>query len=229
MIARHPMARRFSAPGRLLGGSCLLLATATAPISSWPSLILAGGVAAGLLALGRPRVVICAIALGSAFAVGLALTWPLWLAGGTARAAGLLARSLAATGVALGVGSMFEDHELAATLRWLRLPSALVDVVEMLLMELRLLGPLAERMALARRLRGARGFRAGGEMLAGLFVLSAERAERLALSRQLRGYDERAVRSTMRLEWRDVPALGAAIALAAVVHVAPKLFAHSSG
>jgi energy-coupling factor transporter transmembrane protein EcfT len=99
-------------------------------------------------------------------------------------------------------------------------------VVETMLTELRLVGPLGERMALARRLRGARGFHAGGELLAGLFVLSAERAERLALGRQLRGYDERRARSRKGLAWRDVPAVAIALmpALAILaIHTVPRL------
>lgn len=223
MTERSPVARRLSAPARLLSGIVCLVSVATAPTTSWIALTLAALIALALVAIARPRPIVCAVALASALLMGASLTWPMFASGDARHAASLLVRSLAATTTAVAIGSTFSDLELGSALRWLRLPRALVDVIETLLTELALIGPLGERMALARRLRGARGFDAGGELLAGLFVLSAERAERLALSRQLRGYDDRSSRSSVRLAWSDVPGLTAVVLVGVLVHAAPRM------
>lgn len=225
MSPRPPLARWLSAPARLLGGVTCLVSAATAPAASWSAVLTAALIAAVLLVLGRPRAIACALVMGSALAMGASLTWPLIVAGDAHRAAALIARSLSATAMAIAVGSTFTDVELGATLRWFRLPRALVDAVETLFTGLGLLGPLGERMALARRLRGARGFSAGGELLAGLFVLSVERAERLALGRQLRGYDDRSMRSSVRMAWSDVPGLAGAAVAGILVHAVARFAA----
>lgn len=100
--------------------------------------------------------------------------------------------------------------DIAAALRWFRVPALLVAVMEMMYRYMFLLGAEARRMLAARRSRSAAiaGIRPGGsvswrarvtgQMAGSLFVRTLNRAERVHMAMASRGYDGGVTAAAMR-------------------------------
>ena len=122
--------------------------------------------------------------------------------------------------------------DIAAALRWFRVPALLVAVMEMMYRYVFLLGAEARRMLAARRSRSAalEGVRPGGsvswrarvtgQMAGSLFVRTLNRAERVHMAMASRGYDGGVTAASMRTmttaEMVMLAAVSAALIAAAV-------------
>ena len=122
--------------------------------------------------------------------------------------------------------------DIAAALRWFRVPALLVAVMEMMYRYVFLLGAEARRMLAARRSRSAAldGVRPGGsvswrarvtgQMAGSLFVRTLNRAERVHMAMASRGYDGGVTAASMRTmttaEMVMLAAVSAALIAAAV-------------
>jgi energy-coupling factor transporter transmembrane protein EcfT len=133
------------------------------------------------------------------------------------------ARAGSAIVIALCFAAELRATEVASALYALRLPALLVMVVETMLRQLGSIKHIAERVVLARRLRGARGSAFSGEVLSALFILSADRAERVALGMRLRGYGPDTARRIGKLGASDIALIVVAGATAIVLHTAARV------
>ena len=122
--------------------------------------------------------------------------------------------------------------DIAAALRWFRVPALLVAVMEMMYRYVFLLGAEARRMLAARRSRSAAldGIRPGGsvswrarvtgQMAGSLFIRTLNRAERVHMAMASRGYDGGVTAASMRkmttAEMVMLAAVSAALIAAAV-------------
>lgn len=203
--------------GRVLGAMILTTAIATLPtIDQRVALgVLACVIAATLAA--RPNLKRLSLRLSMALVVIGMLVLPFLLSGQGERAVHLSLRALGAATVALAFTSDLLGPELARALGALRAPTALVEVLEGLTLQLDSLKTTCGRLLLARKLRGAHGFLGAASILPELLVRSAERAERVDLARRLRGYHY--VRPERSFARQDVWPLSIAVASAALLHV----------
>jgi energy-coupling factor transporter transmembrane protein EcfT len=144
---------------------------------------------------------------------------PLLASGQSEQAALLGARSLLALSLALTVADTLALGEVGPGLAALGVPCKLASVVAAALTQVGLLRDTGERIALARRLRGARGVSVGPDVVAALLIRSAERAERMSLAADLRGRDIRRAASRARLMLRDSLVLAPALAAALLLHL----------
>jgi energy-coupling factor transporter transmembrane protein EcfT len=199
----------------LLVGSTAAVATLRSPTPR--SLALAALALCALLLLVRPE--FARLARRALFGVGIVLvfTLPLLAVGQSQQAALLGTRSLLALGVALTLADTLALGEVGSGLAALGVPCKLASVVASALTQMGLLRDTGERIALARKLRGATGAGVGPDVVAALLVRSAERAERMSLAADLRGRDIRRAARQARLVPHDAivlaPALLGAIAL----------------
>ena len=122
--------------------------------------------------------------------------------------------------------------DIAAALRWFRVPALLVAVMEMMYRYVFLLGAEARRMIAARRSRSAAlpdlrpggklAWRAkvAGQMAGSLFIRTLNRSERVHMAMASRGYDggatEAALRKLTPAEMGTLAAISAALIAAAV-------------
>ena len=122
--------------------------------------------------------------------------------------------------------------DIAAALRWFRVPALLVAVMEMMYRYVYLLGAEARRMLAARRSRsvalagvkpgGSVSWRARvtGQMAGSLFIRTLNRAERVHMAMASRGYDGGVTAASMRkmttAEMVMLAAVSAALIAAAV-------------
>ena len=122
--------------------------------------------------------------------------------------------------------------DIAAALRWFRVPALLVAVMEMMYRYVFLLGAEARRMLSARRSRSATlpdirpggnlSWRAkvAGQMAGSLFIRTLNRSERVHMAMASRGYDGGAMAAAMRkltaVEAIMLAAFSAAIIAAAI-------------
>lgn len=215
-----PLCRAASPAARLLAGAVLVAAIATAPIGSLPALSISALVLLATLLAAQPRLrPFMHRALPAALVIA-ALVVPLVIAGRSAQALAMGARATLAVGVALGVAASLALDELPGALSALGVPAALAAVVETMLRQLGSVQDEGRRIVLARRLRGARGFGVGPEVLSALLVRTSARAERAELAMRLRGYNPALAREQARLGRRDLPLLGLTIVLAVLLHIA---------
>jgi len=200
----------------VLGALLLTTAIATLPSMSGDVALAVFGCAAAAAAFSKPDLKRLSIRLGLALGLIGMLTLPFLISGDLTRAARLGLRALGAATVALTFTSRLSGTELARALGGLRAPAALVEVLEGLALQLDSLKRTAERLVLARRLRGARGIFGTLSVVPELLVRSAERAERLDLARRLRGYEY--ARSRSHLSRQDLWPLLTAVAGAVLLH-----------
>jgi len=206
---------------RVLGAVILTTAIATLPrIDQRVAIGLLACVVAATLA-GRPNLKRLSLRLSIALVVIGMLILPFLLSGQGERAVHLSLRALGAATVALAFTSDLLGAELARALGALRAPTALVEVLEGLALQLDSLKTTCVRLLLARRLRGARGPLGAASILPELLVRSAERAERVDLARRLRGYHY--VRPKRSFARHDSWALSIAFASAALLHALARL------
>ena len=212
--------RRFASPAaRVLTGALLVAAIATTPVGSTRALAISAFLVLATLVASQPRLgVLARRALPAALLIA-ALVLPLVLSGQTAQALGLGARAALAVTVALAVFASVTLEELPGALRALAVPRALCAVVETMLRQLGSVEDEGRRIVLARKLRGARGWGVGPEVLSALLVRTSARAERVELAMRLRGYSPDAARQQARLGWRDAPLLAAVVLAALALHV----------
>ncbi len=206
-----------SSAARILVLVGLTSAVATLPAPSLRSL---GAAALGLLALLcliRPDFAKLLRRALVGFAIVIVFMLPLLVAGQSEQAMLLGARSLLALSVALTLADTLALAEVGPALAALGVPCKLASVVAAALTQVGLLRETGERIALARRLRGASGVSVGPDVVAALLARSAERAERMSLAADLRGRDIRRSARRARLRPRDglvlAPALCAALSL----------------
>jgi len=207
---------------RLLAGVVLVTACATAPLEA-PALAMAVVIALLSVILARPSTA----AFARTFAAGLlalaALLLPLLLGGQGAAAARLGARSSLTLIVGLAFASTFSVSELAGALSALGIPRALCGVISSMLRQLGAVRKQGRSLLLARKLRGAQGIELGAEVLASLFVRTAERAERAELAARLRGSELGNARQGAGVKVSDLPLLICVGALALCLHFAAYL------
>jgi energy-coupling factor transporter transmembrane protein EcfT len=216
-VSRASVARACSPAARILLLVLLTAGVATLRAPSKENLLAATAGLFLLVGLVRPdpsRLFVRALVGLGVVAV---FVLPLAVAGSPERAGLLGARSLLALGVALTLADTLALAEVGPALAALGVPCKLASVVAAALTQVGLLRETGERIALARRLRGARGVGVGPDIVAALLVRSAERAERMSLAADLRGRDIRRSARQSRLVPRDAlllaPALVAAVAL----------------
>ncbi len=218
--AGAPLRRAASPAARLLCGALLVAAIATAPIGSPTALAISSAVLLIALLVTQPRPRPLARRALPAVLLIAALVLPLVVAGETHRALAMGARATLAVGVALAMAASLRLDELPGALAALRVPRALAAVVETMLRQLDSVRDEGRRIVLARRLRGARGWGVGPEVLSALFVRTSARAERVELAMRLRGYSPDAARERARLGRGDVPLICLAVAMALLLHIA---------
>jgi len=148
-----------------------------------------------------------------------ALVAPLLFAGRFQDAASIALRASLASVAALAFAACIAPGELGGALSALGVPSALGGTIETMLRQLSTLRSEGSRIALALRLRGARGSTLTTHVCAALLVRSSMRAERVALAMRLRGYDVGTSARQARLRAGDVPALVLAAAATTLLHV----------
>jgi len=218
--AGTPFQRAASPAARLLAGAVLVAAIATTPVGSLPALSISLLLLVATLLAARPRLRPFARRALPALLVIAALVVPLVITGRTAEALAMGARATLAVGVALSVAASLGLDELPGALSALGVPAALAAVVETMLRQLGSVQDEGRRIVLARKLRGARGFGVGPEVLSALLVRTSARAERAELAMRLRGYNPVLARERARLGRRDLLLLGLTIALAILLHIA---------
>lgn len=218
--AAAPLRRAASPAARLLAGALLVAAIATAPLGSPRALSISAAVLVAMLLAAQPRLGLLAKRALPAVLLIVALVLPLLIAGQTAQAIAMGARASLAVGVALAVAATLQLDELPGALLALGIPTALARVVETMLRQVSSVQAEGRRIVLARRLRGARGFGVGPEVLSALLVRTSARAERADLAMRLRGYNAEAARDQARLCLRDVPLLLLVLAAVVLLHVA---------
>lgn len=215
-----PLRRAASPAARLLAGVLLVAAIATAPLGSLVALSMSAALLVAVLLAAQPHPRLLVRRALPALLVIAALVVPLVLAGQATQALMMGTRATLALGVALAVAASLRLDELPGALSALRVPAALASVVETMLRQLQSVQDEGRRIVLARRLRGARGFGVGPEVLSALLVRTSARAERAELAMRLRGYSPEAAREQARIGGRDLPLLGLVVALAVLLHVA---------
>lgn len=198
--------------------SALVVTAAIATLPSMTGSVALGvlGCAAGAACFAKPDLKRLSLRLGAALGMVGALLLPFLLAGDVERAMKLGLRALGAATVALTFTSRLSGTELAHALGALRAPVALVEVIEGLASQLDTLRSTAQRILLARRLRGARGITGTISVLPELLVRSAERAERLGLARRLRGFDHAQLKS--KFQRQDLAPIVLALVSATLLH-----------
>jgi cobalt/nickel transport system permease protein len=138
------------------------------------------------------------------------------------RAALIGCRALLALIAAIAIAGTIPSGRFGPALAAIGVPSSLAAVIAGVLRQLDLLLAEGRRLALARRLRGARGTAASVEMLAALLTRSAARAERVELAMRLRGYAGLAPAADVSLRRTDAPVLIAALAAALLIQLAAR-------
>jgi energy-coupling factor transporter transmembrane protein EcfT len=166
--------------------------------------------------LSRPNLKRLSLRLGMALGMIGMLILPFIVIGDVESSARLGLRALGAATVALAFTSDLAGTDLARALGALRAPTAIVEVIEGLALQLDSLKATASRLVLARKLRGARGLASTVSILPELLVQSAERAERMDLARRVRGYCY--VRPARSFRRQDIWPLLIATASAALLH-----------
>ncbi len=181
-----PIARWLTPAARLGGGVILAVALATAPPS-----FLGFGVACAffvsVLAWAKPparrwqrRLAVALIGSGAMLA-------PFALGGGWSGVAPVLLRSSSAIVTAVATSLTLAGEDLGSAFATLRAPRALTTVIVHTVGQLGALVDEGQRLALARKLRGASGTGANLELLSTLLIQSAARGQRRALAVELRG------------------------------------------
>jgi energy-coupling factor transporter transmembrane protein EcfT len=210
-----------SIAARVLGLLLLVTGIATAPLDRAASLLAAAATVGLLLALVRPEPRLLARrALPAAIGVA-ALALPIAFVA-PERAALIACRALLALLAALAIASTIPSGRFGSALAALGVPAAFAAVVAGVLRQLDLLIAEGRRLAIARRLRGARGTAVSVELLAALLTRSAARAERVELAMRLRGHAEHASGTDVRLRPADAPAVVAALAASVLIHLAAR-------
>lgn len=218
--AAAPLRRAASPAARLLTGVLLVAAIATAPLGSLRALSISTALLVTILLAAQPRLRPLAKRALPAVLVIVALVLPLVIAGQTTQALAMGARASLAVGVALAVAATLQLDELPGALAALGVPTALARVVETMLRQLSSVQAEGRRIVLARRLRGARGFGVGPEVLSALLVKTSARAERAELAMRLRGYNSGAARKQSQLCLRDLPLLLVVLSAVVLLHIA---------
>ena len=214
---RQPSALDEPSPGaRVLSALVVTAAIATLPSMTGSVALGVLGCALGAACFAKPDLKRLSLRLGATLGMVGALLLPFLLTGDIERAMRLGLRALGAATVALTFTSKLSGTELAHALGALRAPVALVEVIEGLASQLDNLRSTAQRILLARRLRGAHGVAGTVSVIPELLVRSAERAERLGLARRLRGFDHAQLRS--RFQRQDLGPLLLAAASATLLH-----------
>ncbi len=218
--AGAPLRRVASPAGRLLSGVLLVAAIATAPLGSPRALSISAALLVSMLLAAQPRLRPLAHRALPAVLVIAALVLPLLIAGQTTQAIAMGARATLAVGVALAVAASLQLDELAGALGALGVPTVLARVVETMLRQVSSVQAEGRRIVLARRLRGARGFGVGPDVLSALLIRTSARAERADLAMRLRGYNSAAAKKRAQLGLRDVPLLLVVLSAVVLLHVA---------
>lgn len=199
------VSRRPSPGARVLAALIITTGIATLPrIGGAVALAILGCCVVAAL-VSKPDLRRLSLRLTATLAMLGALLLPFVVGGDGEQAARLGLRALGAATIALTFTSRLTGIDLARAFGALRAPVALVEVLEGLSSQLDNLQSTAQRILLARRLRGAHGVRGTLSIIVELLVRSAERAERLGLARRLRGYDYTQLRSSFgRNDWVPV-------------------------
>jgi energy-coupling factor transporter transmembrane protein EcfT len=206
-----------SPAARLLCLVILVTSVATAPLSR-TGLVSGVAVALTVLVIARPPLRQTLRRIGAGAVLISAVLLPLALVGETQRAMLLMARAAAALLVAVAFAGTLKLSDVASGCRALGIPSYAVRVIETMLRQVSVLREVGQRIVLARKLRGARGTSASGEVFATLLLHSAERAQRSALAMRLRGFGGQSAHGA-RLRASDAPLLVAVCAAAIAIHV----------
>jgi energy-coupling factor transporter transmembrane protein EcfT len=214
-----PLVRWASPAARLLCCVVLVGSVATAPLHSPTAQAAAGTIALLVLLVTRPDLRRLARRGAPGLAIVLALVLPLLLAGRTAQAAAIGVRASLAILVALALTATIPLGELGSTLGSVGAPPTVSALIETMLRQLSVVREEGLRLALARRLRGARGVAFSADELAALLVRTVSRAERVRLAASLRGSASTSAHRHVRLAWRDAPVIVVASLAASGIHV----------
>jgi energy-coupling factor transporter transmembrane protein EcfT len=204
-------------PARLISTLILTLSLAALPhIRGWVAPFVALSLVTAMLIL-RPNLAQVARRFALCVPMIAALAVPFLLGGQFEAAARFTFRALSAALVVLTFTAGMSPADLARALASLRVPQSLVEVVDGLLLEFDSLAPVARRIVLAQRLRGARGLSIFVRLVPELLVQSAERAARVDLARRLRGYSTS--RDARTLAPADLLSVFGAVSCALLMHV----------
>lgn len=226
---------RMAPEAKLVGALALMTGVVLAPRGSWASLAVAAAVVAGVVVVAQvPPAVLARRCMVEVPFVAFALAMPLFGEGRTHEVLGLtlyesgieagatlLAKATLGVVVAVALSATTTLEEVLAGMARLRVPLALVLVVQQMLRYGEVLVGEARRMRQARLARGedarwlwqARGF---ATSLGALFVRSVERGERVQRAMVARGFDGR-LPDTRPAVAPSAAAWTAALAPAAVV------------
>ncbi len=181
-----PIARWVTPAARLSGGVILAVALATATPS-----VLGLGVACAffvsVLIWAKPPARRWQKRLAFALVGSGAMLAPFALGGGWSGLAPILLRTLSAIVAAVATSLTLAGEDLGSAFATLRAPRALTTVIVHTVGQLGSLADEGQRLALARKLRGASGTGANLELLSTLLIQSAARGQRRALAVELRG------------------------------------------
>ena len=218
IVARSPLSRWTTPSGRLLCCVVLVAGTATAPVAMRATLWMSALIAIAVVVLARPtwrtwwRRALPALLMIGALLVPLAVVR-------VPDAAAIAVRATIVVVIALGFAATLRLEQLAPALRGVGLPASLAGVIETMLRQLSVVRDEGRRLALARRLRGARGRTWGAETVSALLVRTITRAERTELAMRLRGGADAVRLSHARLRLHDAPAVLVSAVAATAMHV----------
>ena len=185
-MTHAPIARWVTPAARLSGGVILAVALATAP----PSTIGLGVACAFFLVVllwAKPPTRRWQKRLVIALVGSSAMLAPFALGGGWSGVAPILLRTSTAIVAAVATSLTLAGEDLGGAFATLRAPRALTTVIVHTVGQLGALADEGQRLALARKLRGASGTGANLELLSTLLIQSAARGQRRALAVELRG------------------------------------------